>query len=314
LGGVQIFLVITSYLLTARWLEKERQEVNPLKLFEKRILRLYPTYLTLIIPVALAYIVLKQAIPDDLVWYLFSAQNFYWVITDYTSNLITFTAHTWYITLDVYLFLIWILVLRIVPRKHFRTVCWIAILIAFAHRILTEEFTDNSFAVYILPFGQLDSFALGGLLAYDLKQGENTVRKSVVDLIIGLAGILVCIVCLAQSKSTSLLSAIGTFNGTNPVSNPITANVFFFIGLLGIGLIRYCLLPIKHPVLSNSYMAEVGTWTYVLYIVHWPILVVAKHFMGKTVLMAISALIVSMLLAWMWMRFIEPSTVKLFKR
>lgn len=204
--------------------------------------------------------------------------------------------------------------LRIVPRKHFRTACWIAILIAFAHRILTEEFTDNSFAVYILPFGQLDSFALGGLLAYDLKYGENSIRKSVVDMVAGLAGILICILYLAQSKSISILTAIGTFNGTNPVANPITANVFFFIGLLGVGFIRYCVLPVKHPFLSNSYMAEIGTWTYVLYIVHWPILVVAKHFMGKTVLMAASALIASMLFAWMWMRFIEPRTAKLMKR
>ena len=201
--------------------------------------------------------------------------------------------------------------LRIVPRKHFRTACWIAILIAFAHRILVEEFTDNSYAVYILPFGQLDSFALGGLLAYDLKHGKNNMRKAVSDLIVGLAGIFVCILYLTQSKSINILSAIVTFNGTNPVSNPLSANVFFFIGLLGIGLIRYCLLPIKHSILPNSYMAEFGTWTYVLYIVHWPILVVAKHFMGKTVLMAISALIVSMLLAWMWMRFIEPYTAKL---
>lgn len=314
LGGVQIFLVITSYLLTARCLEKERKEVNPLKLTKKRIWRLYPAYLTLIIPVALAYVVLKHALPDDLVWYLFSAQNFYWVITDYTSNLISFTAHTWYITLDVYLFLIWILLLRIVPRKHFRTACWIAILIAFAHRTLISEFTDSSFAVYILPFGQLDSFAHGGLLAYDLKHRENTLGKSVADLIIGLVGIMVCILYFAQTKSISILSAIGTFNGTNPVSNPITANVFFFIGLLGVGLIRYCLLPIKHPVLSNSYMAVVGTWTYILYIVHWPILVVAKHFMGNTILMTLSALIVSILLAWMWMRFVEPHAAKLSKR
>ena len=61
-------------------------------------------------------------------------------------------------------------------------------------------------------------------------------------------------------------------------------------------------------------MAEIGTWTYVLYIVHWPVLVVAKHFMGKTVLMTTSALIVSMLFAWMWMGFIEPRTAKLLKR
>lgn len=311
---MQIFLVITSYLLTAKCLEKDRKEVNPLKLTKKRIQRLYPAYLTLIIPVALAYVVLKHALPDDLVWYLFSAQNFYWVITDYTSNLIAVTAHTWYITLDVYLFLIWLLVLRMVPRRHFRTACWVAIFIAFAHRILTEEFTDSSFAVYILPFGQLDSFALGGLLAYDLKYRENTLRKLVADLILGLAGIMICMLYLAQTKSISILSAIGTFNGTNPVSNPVTANVFFFIGLLGVGLIRYCLLPIKHPILSNSYMAIVGSWTYILYMVHWPVLVVAKHFMGNTILITLSSLIVSMLLAWTWMRFVEPHTAKISKQ
>ena len=314
MGGVEIFLVITSYLLTFRWLEKERTEVKPVKLLEKRIIRLYPAFLALILPVALAFILYKHAFPDDLVWYLFSAQNFYWVITDYTSNLITFTAHTWYITLDVYLFLIWVLVLRIVPRKRFKTVCWIAIFIAFAYRILTVLFTDNSFAVYIIPFGQLDSFALGGLLAYNFKHGENSIQKSVTEILGGLIGIVFCIWFLAHDKSEGFVEVLTTFNGTNPVINPITANVFFFIALLGVGLLRYCLLPIKHPILSNKLMAELGTWTYVLYIVHWPVLVASKHFNDNRLFVAVLSLIVSMFLAWAWMRFIEPRNVKLLKR
>lgn len=313
-GGVQSFLVISAFLLSYKWVGRDRNEVKPVHLFKRRVLRLYPAYFAVIIPVAVAFVLVKHYLPNDFFYYLFSAQSFYWVFTDYSSDLITFTAHTWFITLSVYLFLLWVFLLRYVPRKHLKAVCIATIVIAFLHRTLSVILTDSFYLSYIVPVGQMDAFALGCLLAISLNEDvdmKENKRRCLWDIGIGLAGIFAFIVYLSVKNDINLLKA---YVGGGFAGDPMTVNIYFFISLMGVGLIRYCLMDRPHPVLGSSILVKVGKWIYVLYLFHWPIIQVVRHFVDSKMLITLVSLILVLICAYLWDRYIEPHTKKLLYR
>lgn len=313
-GGVQSFLVISAFLLSYKWIGKNREEVKPYHLFKRRVLRLYPAYLAVIIPISVFFVLINHKVPDDFFYYFFSAQSFYWVFTDYSSDLITFTAHTWFITLSVYLFLLWVILLRYVPRKMLKGVCVVTIIIAFLYRTLCVLLTDSFYMSYIVPMGQMDAFAIGCLLAINLNEDKDMLhnkRRCCWNIGIGIAGIFAFIAYLAAKKNVSLWSAyiVGDFAG-----DPLTVNIFFFISLMGAGLIRYCLSNVSHPILGSDLLVKLGTWIYVLYLFHWPIIQITKSFVDSKFLVGPISLILVITCAYLWDKYIEPHTKKLLYR
>ena len=314
LGGVQSFLVISAFLLSYKWLAKDRSEVKPLHLFKRRVLRLYPAYLAIVVPVAIAFILFKHQLPDDLFYYFFSAQSFYWVFTDYSSDLITFTAHTWFITLSVYLFLLWVILLRYVPREKLKAVCIAVIVLAFLHRTLSVLLTDSFYLSYIVPMGQMDAFAIGCLLAINLHEDERMERNKKTcawDIGIGLLGIVLMTVYMAVKNEVNLWDA---YIGHSLAEDPWTVNNFFFVSLMGAGLIRYSMTNVKHPIIGSHILVTMGKWIYTLYLFHWPIIQITKHFVDSKIMVGAISLIAVLTAAYLWDKFIEPHTKRLLYR
>lgn len=306
MGGVQSFLVISSFLLSYKMLKRDREEVKPLHLFKRRVFRLYPAYLSVIIPAAIAFVLIKHRIPDDFFYYLFSAQSFYWVFTDYSSDLIGVTAHTWFITLSVYLFLLWVFLLRYVPRQELKFICFTIIALTFIYRTLSVVLTDSFYLSYIVPMGQMDAFAIGCLLAIRLsddKEKAHKKRSCCWDIGVGILGIFAFIVYF------SLKNKIGFWNAYiahHFASDPLTVNIYFFISLTGAGLIRYCLIEGRHLILDSKLLVKLGKWIYPLYIFHWPIIQIMRHFTENKLIVGIASFVLVIICAYLWDKYVEP--------
>ena len=188
MGGVQAFLVISAYFLTSKYLKYEQHSVSVGDAFKHRIKRLYPVYLTLVLLFSTFLIVYTKRINAEPLWYILSLQNFRVLFNGATYQLDNFIGHFWYICLDVWLFLLWVTVLRIVTRKHLRKVFVISIILGLTWRTLAIFWGKYS-ASYMIPLGQLDSWALGGLLALNIRDKGHNKSLMCAEIILGLVGI-----------------------------------------------------------------------------------------------------------------------------
>ena len=308
-GGVEAFLVIAAFFLTSKQLKTERQSIKIGFSFWHRIKRLYPVYISLLVVFTALFVVAKRQVIAEPLWYLFSLQNFRCLFASATYHLDSFLGHFWYIGLDVWLFLIWVGLMRLVPRERLSLAFIASLIVGLLWRtsfILMRP--DNMSLSYMIPIGQLDCWSIGGLLALNVKVKGNDNRVMWTEMIIGLAGIIAIIAYNAYVHSTSFTEGYLLYRSADGyMDNPITGNIHFFIALLSVGLLRYCIdTTKKHPVLSAAPLVALGGMTYELYCFHYPIRFVADYFIGNNVLMVIFALIATIVASMIWNKWAMP--------
>lgn len=316
-GGVEAFLVIGAYFLTSKLLKTERQEIKVGISFLHRIKRLYPVYLTIVLVVALYYFLSHQRLTIEPLWYLFSLQNFRCLFDGIDSNLDCALGHFWYISLDVWLFLLWITLIRFVPSKHLQKVFIVTLILGVAWRTTFVVLRpDNISLAYVIPIGQLDCWSLGGLLAINIKQdGKWNSRWMKFDIIFGICGIIALIAYNSILNNYGILKSIEMFrNPHGYMHNIFTGNIHFFIALFTVGILRYCMdNSWRHPLLSSLPMVTFGGMTYELYCFHYPVIYCTKQLINNQLLMIFVALLATCLVTMLWRKFATPAINKIFK-
>lgn len=304
-GGVEAFLVIGSFFLTSKYLKHERQDIIVKEAFLHRIKRLYPAYLTLVLVFSIVLLVLTRSLTLEPLWYIFSLQNFRVLFEESTYVLDGFIGHFWYIGLDVWLFLLWVVIIRLVPSKHLRTAFILSVFVGIAWR--TMCILDGKYAAsYMIPAGQLDCWALGGLAAINIKdKGKNDLLMWS-EIVLGVCGMIVLTLYNAHVSNCNYLDSYQLWHSSEGYThNVLTGNVHFVIAVLSVGLLRYCVdTSRKHPFLSAAPLVTLGGMTYELYCFHYPIRYVANHFVHNQVLMMIIALVVTMIVAYIWIKLV----------
>jgi len=314
--GVQAFLVIGSFFLTRKYVAQDSPIIKVSQVFFRRIKRLYPIYLTIVLFFTLAYLMYSGELKTDVFWYIFSAQNFRCLFENASHSLDSFLGHFWYIGLDVWLFLIWVLILRFVSKKHLKTAFTIALLIGILWRTLFIIFVPENISIaYMIPIGMMDSWTLGGLVALNVKeQGENS-RLMWTEIIVGLLGVVLLTVYNAYLHGCSLEESYQLYRtASGYMHNPITGQTYFFVALFFAGMLRYCTdTKIKHPILSAAPLVALGGMTYELYCFHLPVRYAAKHFIHNDVLMVIVALIATYVVTVLWNKLAMPIVQKIIR-
>ena len=154
--GGQAFLTLSSFFLTRKFYSKN--EICFGKEFTHRLKRLYPSYIFIVFSAALLYVLHTRSIPYDVPVFLTSAQNFYWVLFGWDTPLSGILGRTWYITLDVYLFILWVSILKVVPKRKWTLVSICGIVFSIAWRVVCNLVSDDRTVSYTILFGQMDSF------------------------------------------------------------------------------------------------------------------------------------------------------------
>ena len=276
-AGVEAFFVISAFFLVRKYWGSETVTVK--QQLRHRITRLYPPYIAVLIVSAL-YALLKKTIPFDLATHLLSVQNFHWMLTGYHSAMQPMTAHTWTLSIEVWGGLVWLLLLKYLPKARFKAAMYGLLLLGIIYRILTIHCGASVWIVSLCPLAHFDAFACGSLLAIGFREGKAG-RNVCVSGIIGVSGILACIAWMGHLYHISCLEAYQLLSSSkNYLNNWFTGNIYLFISMLAAGIVGLLYLKDERSsgspgIIANAFV-KLGDNSYNLYLFHWPILAVLK--------------------------------------
>ena len=197
--GVQIFFVLSGYLITSILLQDSEL---PLSFYLKRFywrrsLRIFPLYFGYLLVLAIVYFATRtpEVFGRDWPYLLTYTLNFRRILPDFGTNM--YYGRFWSLAVEEQFYLIWPLLIYLVPRK------WLPTLVAaiLVSGPIIRAITVYSLApvlhskdllgaaVYYLTPGQLDSFAVGAALVLLSKKLR---RHSIAIFVACTALILVC--------------------------------------------------------------------------------------------------------------------------
>lgn len=182
--GVTVFFVLSGFLITGILL-KSKQDIEDKKLsvkkaianfYVRRSLRIFPIYFLLI---GFLFVMNYEIVTSNFIWFL-----------TYTSNIKTFIDQNWMASLgplwtlavEEQFYFIWPALIFFVQKKNTKKLLIICMLIGPLFRLcamlLAIKFFDNVnlyvSSITLMP-SNIDLFAIGGVLAYNIRYKENIV-------------------------------------------------------------------------------------------------------------------------------------------
>ncbi len=289
--GVRLFFVLSGFLITGILLRvkanidsgEETIWFASRQFYMRRCLRIFPIYY--------ATLLITGAVIGQM------RAAFFWHLT-YTSNIFfarhgqldMMGAHYWTLAVEEQFYLMWPWVVLCIPRKYLWMMMTAIAVVGVGFRIGICLVCQNILAGYVLPFGSLDAFALGGLLALFSSSYEYiTARRWLcgMGLIIGLpTAIALQLFFPAGLESRMYLSFF-------PLA---TAGVFTWV--IGGAAIGFGGLP--GSILEWKPMRYLGKISYGLYVYH--------AFTGWIFFRVVNATHLP-LLSWIWLRFLILATI-----
>lgn len=199
--GVDLFFVLSGFLITGVLLDTKGQPRYWRNYVARRCLRIFPLYYGALV---LILIVLPAVThwSDDRFLTLRANQAWYWT---YTVNFMEVikgpgsaplnTSHFWSLCIEEQFYLLWPLVVLLVPRRAILHIAVGAGVFGIAFRWWLVHSAPDSSAPYILTPGRLDGLMIGAVLAVQQRDGglerlrplANRVWRTASALVIGLA-------------------------------------------------------------------------------------------------------------------------------
>lgn len=304
--GVDIFFVISGYLITGNILRESASEhgFSWVEFYRRRILRILPALFSVVFVTFLAghFILLPEdmlELSNSALASVFSLANVYFTYyldTSYfadDSNLQPLL-HLWSLGVEEQFYIFWpiILVLIVIKLSDVKQFIFVVILAAFSFLLAESLLKSNPmFSYYMLPTRAGELLA-GALLAIWLNNNKGVYLSPLLSLFIGSLGASLVIYSLIAIQENE------SFPGLNAL--PATLGAVFII-LSGnnsrAGFNRF--LAVKPMVL-------IGLISYSLYLWHWPVLAFYRYIYGDVGIVAgLILFILMLLLAFMGYRLVE---------
>jgi peptidoglycan/LPS O-acetylase OafA/YrhL len=227
--GVQLFFVLSGFLITTiLWPAREAVQAGRQpawaafrRFYIRRFLRIFPLfYVTLGILFALGV----PEVRDSLAWHVAYVSNVYFARLGWFPLHI---AHLWSLAVEEQFYLVWPFVIVLTPRRFLLPALVGIAAIGPAFRFGSWLFEIPWMWSFTLPFGNVDSLALGGILAYSWATDSGTARSLRAQMVTigGWAGIpLVIVLSVMTMRQMSLPLVLMTFE--------YTIWAFFFVWLI----------------------------------------------------------------------------------
>ncbi len=278
-GGVEVFFVISSYFLTKKLSKVSASEIEVIHNIRHRITRLMPVYYLLLIGAFLVVAVLKRRLPiSDLLIHSLFSQNISWMVTGYKSALVQLTAHTWTLSIEVYLFVVWLLVFKLLKtvraRKVFNVV---SVVCAVTYRTITTVEIGDPMITSLCPVAHMDAFAIGSFIALLEKEQNKKIKQlNWVFTLLGLGIVVVSVGITSYLNGVSLAGAYNLYKSSaNYLNSALTCNVYLGFSLFTVGVIQFSKLFRAEGRFSHLLM-KLGGFTYSMYLIHYPVNIVLR--------------------------------------
>ena len=201
--GVDLFMVLSGFLITTLLLERHDREPRPIRTFYlRRALRLLPALAALLVANLLYAIVEGRGVGDALRSIL--AVGAY--VTNWAElaavHISQYVTHLWSLAIEEQFYLVWPLLLfaawRVWPSR--RKLVWLAIAIAVlaaAWRVALYESGEGWLRIYLRTDARADALAIGAALALAPWQRIGQVLAPRARSLLGGAGLVVLIAAAA---------------------------------------------------------------------------------------------------------------------
>jgi peptidoglycan/LPS O-acetylase OafA/YrhL len=277
--GVDIFLVISGFLITSILLNKKDQVnynfLEALKYFYiSRFKRIVPAYFVMLIIVAMLaavfflpqdFSIFKKGL-EKAAW--FNSNSYFSGYGDYfaPANNEQPLLHTWSLAVEIQFYLLAPVLILLLPIKSLK---WILSILMVGLTLLAEyrlRAMGIEQATYYSLYARLPEFFAGCLVALCVFNAAP-----------------------AQSNRPSWLSSVGlVLIILSTIAQP---ELGAFPGVAALLPVLGCMLLLAKPAeglvartLSNKYLVWIGALSYSLYLWHWPVLAVLRYITGAEVL------------------------------
>jgi len=310
-AGVSVFFTISGFLITEILINSKYSGSYFKSFYIRRSLRIFPIYYLYIFFATVLFFAVKKHIPNDFLYYIFYAPNLLWINTNFISDLQPLMAHLWTLAIEEQFYLIWPAVIYFIPLKWLSPSCLIFISVALLYRIFNIYWGGCFYCTSILLPSQLDLLAFGGLLAcYKSDLIQNSTIKFLIKIswIIGLVGLLFIVLAIGINHGNVLKSYDFLKSPESYQQNIFTGQIFFFLALIAVGLIKLCYENrsfFARSILSQPMLIRIGKLSYGLYLYHWPVIIIMNRFINNKYLATIISLILTYIIALLSYNLIE---------
>lgn len=321
--GVDIFFVISGYLITKLIIGEivSSGDFSFKNFYLRRIRRLFPAlFVTMLFCLCVGYFILSPThlveLSQSLVSAIFSVSNiFFWSVAGYfdSDSSLKPLLHTWSLSVEEQFYLLWpLILLGLASLRRPRVIPAFIIIVGLLSLLLNEVFfahqaritawfgTEDNQAVlnvpstvfYWLPF-RVFEFAIGAILVWPNRSLISRLSKS-------------------WRFSSEMIFGIGLamviwaiFGFDDKMEFPSSAAL---VPCVGAALIIFS--GPSHQlslILSNRLMVGVGLISYSLYLIHWPLIVFYRYWMGSdlTQIECVGLVLVALLVAFFMYRLVE---------
>lgn len=186
--GVQLFFVLSGFLITDILLRMKEQFQGReffSKFYGRRFLRIFPLYyfylllvtsLVLLLP-ALKINPLSSELGErfwkQIGYAVFYVYDFFHASAAFEGT--RFFTHLWSLSVEEQFYILWPLLIFLTPRQQFKRLCLTAIglgpilrliiTLIYRHHLFPFLLDDPQLAVNVLPFSQVDAFAMGAYIS-----------------------------------------------------------------------------------------------------------------------------------------------------
>jgi peptidoglycan/LPS O-acetylase OafA/YrhL len=270
LYGVWLFFTLSGFLITRILLrERDRMASGALALrqalaifYTRRFLRIFPIYYGLLAVLAIANVPHVRA---ELAWDLSYLSN--WMVVARQVDRPTL-GHLWSLAVEEQFYLVWPLLILLVPRSVLIRVLTLTIVLAVMSRGAISLLTDSTITIVEPTTSNLDLLGLGALLAWHwhTHPTAGAERRELLRgaLGIGLLCIAVTVVLSLSGRGFKLMSMI------DPLG----------VGLVAVWMVDRCAAGVRGPmrrVLEARPVRHVGVISYGVYLYHEVLLSGLRH-------------------------------------
>ncbi|MBZ9674364.1 acyltransferase family protein [Mesorhizobium sp. ES1-1] len=299
--GVDIFFVISGFLMTRIIVSGlEAGSFSILGFYRARLVRLYPALLAVVVATlafALVFVepnALEGIARDGISALLFVSNIVFWKQAGYFGAPAStmWMLHTWSLSVEWQFYLIYPIVLalvfRFVPSRGGRFAVLLAgFLLSLVCSAALGMFFPNdrlvSAGFYMLPPRAWEMLAGGLILLWPARIAQHSAGAARILEITGIAAVFSGL--LLFSKDTPWPSCAALL--------PVTGTMLVLIART------------PRSILAFAPLQWIGTWSYSVYLWHWPIVAAVAYFEASSSMVAATAFILSLVAGWLSYRWIE---------
>jgi peptidoglycan/LPS O-acetylase OafA/YrhL len=269
-SGVELFFVLSGFLITGILLKSKTAENYFSSFYARRFLRIFPIYYFVVTVglVAAHYNFWWNTMmpPERMrISYYFYAQNWpiFWNHGAYQT--VSVFGHFWSLAVEEQFYLVWPLVIWLLPEGWILSLCTAGLVIALPLRFYMVHRYAESLGAMVLTTSRMDGLLVGVMLAILLRRGQIPLRWIYVVLGLG-GGIFDYIAVFHHRELIDTQFYMPTLG--------ITAFALLSGGLLALS--QHRIVWLRH-ILDARWLRTVGKYSYGMYIYHIPIYLICEH-------------------------------------